>query len=59
MIGLQFAAYQASYLDQLVPGTGDSDGIAAIEREAYARNPSQWLSVALTLDSVFANTQNI
>lgn len=31
MIGLQFAVYQASYLDQLVPGTGDSDGIAAIE----------------------------
>ena len=31
MIGLQFAVYQASYLDQLVPRTGDSDGIAAIE----------------------------
>ena len=30
MVGLQFAVFQVPYLDQLVPGTGDDDGIAAI-----------------------------
>ena len=31
VIGLQLAVCQDPYLDQLVPATGDDDGIAAVE----------------------------
>ena len=39
VIGLQLTICQVPYLDQLVPATGNNNGIAAVGREADTRHP--------------------
>lgn len=45
-----------AYLDELVPASGDDDGVLWVGREAHARDP---LGVALVGDSVLAVTEGV
>jgi hypothetical protein len=45
-----------TYLDELVPASGDDDGVLGVGREAYARHP---LGVALVSDGVLAVAEGV